>query len=227
MTRWEVIEADFFDAIETVKPNTVKAAIMDPPYMIGNVSAAEKSMIDPWSDMMNGSRFYRDVLNAVRKKLVRGGAVWLFINWRGLPSVYKAACDANWTPAGCLVWSKAWPGPGNLLRASHELCVAFTEDGFERANAKTLDVMECKPVPTANRVHPAQKPVELMERIVRFTTKPDDVVLDGFCGSGSTGVAAVKLGRRFVGIEMNHKFADIARRRIQEETSKMTLWEDE
>jgi site-specific DNA-methyltransferase (adenine-specific) len=66
------------------------------------------------------------------------------------------------------------------------------------------------------RVHPTQKPVELMRRIIEDFTKPGDTVLDPFMGSGTTGVACVRAGRNFIGIEIDGGYAEIARKRIAE-----------
>ena len=57
--------------------------------------------------------------------------------------------------------------------------------------------------------HPTQKPVALIERCIRASTSPDDLILDPFAGVASTGVAALKMGRRFVGIEVEKEFIDI------------------
>ena len=156
MPEFEVIAGDMFDEIGRVEPASCRCALIDPPYMIGTQSVHRDNMIDPWADLMNGARFYREVIDAVRPKLTKDGAMWLFMNWRGLPAIYKASCDAKWLPASCMVWSKDWPGTGDPLRASHELCLLYTCEGFKRPNAKTLDVQTCKPVPTAHRVHSAE-----------------------------------------------------------------------
>ena len=63
--------------------------------------------------------------------------------------------------------------------------------------------------------HPAQKPVELLKRIILASTKEGDLVLDPFCGSGTTGVAACELNRRFVGIDIEKKYLDIAVKRLK------------
>jgi site-specific DNA-methyltransferase (adenine-specific) len=61
--------------------------------------------------------------------------------------------------------------------------------------------------------HQTQKPVALMEKLVRLFSDPGELILDPFTGSGSTGVAALRLGRRFAGWEMNPEYAEMARRR--------------
>ena len=64
--------------------------------------------------------------------------------------------------------------------------------------------------------HPTQKPVVLLERIILASSKPCDLVLDPFMGSGTTGVACVRLGRQFVGIELEPAYLSLATRRLQE-----------
>jgi site-specific DNA-methyltransferase (adenine-specific)/modification methylase len=63
-------------------------------------------------------------------------------------------------------------------------------------------------------VHPTQKPLRVLRRLVELASSPGDVVLDPFMGVGSTGVAALELGRRFVGIELEPAYVDAARRRL-------------
>jgi site-specific DNA-methyltransferase (adenine-specific) len=68
--------------------------------------------------------------------------------------------------------------------------------------------------------HPTQKPLSLMERIVLSSTEEGDVVLDPFCGSGTTGVASIESGRRFIGIDSDRTFLrDLAKKRIAKSLS--------
>jgi DNA modification methylase len=84
-----------------------------------------------------------------------------------------------------------------------------TVDGFTEDRARGLD----RNRPVANH-HPTVKPVDLMRYLVRLVTQPGDLVLDPFTGSGSTGVACIEEGRRFVGVELSPEYAEIARRRL-------------
>lgn len=63
--------------------------------------------------------------------------------------------------------------------------------------------------------HPTQKPLYLLERIVLASTNEGDTVLDPFCGSGTTGVACIRHGRNFIGIDNNEEYIDLTRRRIK------------
>lgn len=71
--------------------------------------------------------------------------------------------------------------------------------------------------------HPTTKPATLMLELVSLFTEPGEVVLDPFCGGGSTGVACLRLGRRFVGIEINPVFAAVARERLRAEANGLSL----
>lgn len=71
--------------------------------------------------------------------------------------------------------------------------------------------------------HPTQKPISLMQALVRDFTDPDDLILDPFAGSGTTGVACRRLGRRFIGWERDPKYAEIARSRIDAAREQLAM----
>lgn len=73
------------------------------------------------------------------------------------------------------------------------------------------------------RVHTTQKPLPLMLELVSLFTDEDEVILDPFAGSGTTGVAAIRFGRRFIGIERNEKYAALARERLEAESQGLSL----
>lgn len=78
------------------------------------------------------------------------------------------------------------------------------------------DVLEFKAVANGKRLHPTQKPVDLLEFLIKTYTDEGEVVLDATMGSGSTGVAAINTGRKFIGFELEEKFFNIARERLEE-----------
>ena len=96
-------------------------------------------------------------------------------------------------------------------------------------NHKSL--IKCAPPNSTGRLHVCQKPVELLRRLVRVSSDPGDVVLDCFMGSGSTGCAALREGRDFIGIELDAGFFAAAKKRIEEEAANpyadnLTIWDD-
>ena len=92
--------------------------------------------------------------------------------------------------------------------------ILFGHKGRRLRNGKRLpDVIQAKR--TGNKYHPTQKPVDLLEIFIEQSTNENDLILDPFMGSGSTGVACVKLNRRFIGIELDGNHFNTAKYRIE------------
>ena len=102
---------------------------------------------------------------------------------------------------------KKWNGGGHPAVWSHLTCM---ERGGQARSNNT-------------RGHPTQKPLDLMLELVSLFTDPGDLILDPYCGSGTTGVACLRLGRRFIGCEMSAEWAQLARDRMAAEEQQTTL----
>jgi site-specific DNA-methyltransferase (adenine-specific) len=107
-----------------------------------------------------------------------------------------------------LVWDKTYFGMGTFFRNQHELILHFTNGrGKDASRHDVGNVLRHKPI--RNGQH-----FSLIAELLSVVTKPGDVVLDPFMGSGTTGVACAQLGRRFIGIEIEPHYFDIACERI-------------
>lgn len=130
--------------------------------------------------------------------------------------------SANGYSTRFLVWSKLCPAPappGAGYQSGAELCVYGYLPGrkFRRGVFNNVIVADSYRYGQPGKVdHPTQKPMETVYPLISISTDHNDAVLDPFMGSGTTGVAAVKLGRKFTGIELEPKYFDIACRRISE-----------
>jgi site-specific DNA-methyltransferase (adenine-specific) len=89
-------------------------------------------------------------------------------------------------------------------------------DGGPRLMRSVMFARSCH----GHALHPTQKPVEVVAPLVEYSCPKDGTVLDPFMGSGSTGIAALQKGRKFIGIEIRQKYFDIARRRIEQAQSE-------
>ncbi len=115
-----------------------------------------------------------------------------------------------WKP---LVWDKCTIGMGYHYRARYEL-ILFFEKGKRRLN--DLGIADIIEVPRIRGGYPAEKPVEVAEVLIRQSSEVGQLVADPFMGSGSVGVAAARLGRRFLGNDVNPEAVQIATRRLRE-----------
>ncbi len=208
---------DALEILPNIAPATVACVVTDPPYVIGAVSSgALGSKSGGWADMMNSalwfSTWYRQALATLKPR----GSFWTFCNWRSLPVVMRAALDAGQPITSMLVWDKQWIGPGGNqgLRPSYELVALMAKSDFAIPNRGLADIWREPAGSYKPNGHPAEKPEALVRRILENSAlRPGDLVLDPFMGSGTSAVAARSLGYRFVGIEAEERWCEVAAKR--------------
>lgn len=125
-----------------------------------------------------------------------------------------------------LIWDKEIHGMGDLKRAfasRYESIIFHSERGFEFNGKRPQDIIKCRRVLPNELKHPNEKPVRLMEELIRKCTHKGAVVLDPFMGSGTTGVACVNTGRKFIGMEIDPGYFEVAKRRIEEAQAQARL----
>lgn len=197
---------------------SVRLVVTDPPYVFGIASTAQEGKAGGWGDLMNSAAWYALLLREFRRLTAnQQGAAWVFNSWRSFPVLARAAYEAQWPIESLLVWDKECIGPGGQrgLRPVYELAALFAQQDFAIKNRSLPDVWRSKWAMTKPNGHPAEKPVDLLTRIIRECGDGD--VLDPFLGSGSTLVAAKKEGRRAIGIEIEERYCEIAARRLSQE----------
>ncbi|MBI4922875.1 MAG: site-specific DNA-methyltransferase [Devosia nanyangense] len=181
--------------------------------------------------------FTRGWLKAARRLLKPDGALWVIGSYHNIFRVGVALQDLDYWLLNDVIWRKANPMPnfrGTRFTNAHETLiwaardkksrVTFNYEALKQANDDTQMRSDWLfPICTGgerltdgdgDKVHPTQKPEALLHRILNATTKPGDVVLDPFFGTGTTGAVAKKLGRRFIGIERDTTYIAAALKRI-------------
>ena len=118
--------------------------------------------------------------------------------------------------------NRPWKRGGNKGKVSETTNNAFTENKVY-IKRYPKNIIESSNAYQHGKVHPTQKPVALMEYLIRTYTNEGEIVLDNVMGSGTTGVACIRTGRQFIGIELDKGYFEIAKNRIADEESKMPL----
>jgi DNA modification methylase len=224
---------EVLDTLDHLQPDAgpfVDAIVMDPPYASGARTEASRpasgSMLRgaKWAarpienDQMTTAGFVwlmREVLLRCRDRMVEGGSVLSFIDWRQWPNLVGAAESTNLRVQGMVVWDKASMGLGNGFRVQHELIMHAAHGTPRVADRGVPNVLRFARDDNAD--HPSPKPVPLIERLLEVVTHMGDAVLDPFMGAGATLVAAKNLGRRALGIEIEERYCEIAARRLSQE----------
>ena len=138
--------------------------------------------------------------------------------------LYASGVGEAWIRSG--VWDKINPMPqltGDRPGQAVEGIAIMHREGKKKWNrGGGAAIWRCS-VEHGQKNHPTQKPVKLMMDLIQDFTDPGDVILDPFCGAGTTLVAALRCGRRAIGIEMNPVYADLSRERCRAEETNSTL----
>ena len=193
---------DCLEVMPTLDAGSVDAVVTDIPY--GVQKAAWDDELPPYGVWMLCKRLCRDGASI----LVFGGIKHLQELMIALNHFFYYEWTFAWYKSNAMQFGKTG---FNVL----DLPVWYSKNGGAKAHAKCRDVIEQAIVPSANDFgHPTPKPVKLMCQLTACVSPTDALILDPFMGSGTTGVACVKTGRRFIGIEIDEGYCAIAKRRI-------------
>ncbi|HJT43889.1 MAG TPA: DNA methyltransferase [Rhizomicrobium sp.] len=196
---------------------------------------------DQFSSFETYDRFTREWLLAARRCLKDSGTLWVIGSYHNIFRVGATLQDLGFWILNDVVWRKSNPMPnfkGRRFTNAHETLIWATKNAeqkytFNYEAMKALnDELQMRsdwtlPICAGHerlkgadgqKAHSTQKPEALLHRVIVSSTKPGDVILDPFFGSGTTGAVAKRLGRRFIGIEREKTYADVARARIAEIT---------
>jgi len=220
-----ILHGDCLELLHTLPDASVDAVVTDPPYMIGASSVGSGSAKSgTWADMENAAYWYAAWFTETKRILRLTGFLAVFTNWRSLPTLMRALTLAKMMPTSCLVWDKMWIGPGgrNGLRPRYELVLVSAMPDAVVPDRAAPDIFACKWMAGNMKTtsHPAEKPVAVMQHLCRLLVPAGGVVLDPFAGSGTTCVAARDEGMRYLGMEREAEYVEIARVRLAGETLK-------
>ncbi|MFK8034385.1 MAG: site-specific DNA-methyltransferase [Hyphomicrobiales bacterium] len=193
---------------------------------------------DQFSSFAAYDAFTRAWLLAARRVLKPNGTIWVIGSYHNIFRVGAIMQDLNFWMLNDVIWRKANPMPnfrGRRFTNAHETMIWASRDQASKGYTFNYDALKMLNdgtqmrsdwhIPICNgserlknehgdKVHPTQKPEALLQRVLLTSTKPGDVVLDPFFGSGTTGAVAKHLGRNFVGIERDSAYREAAEARI-------------
>lgn len=191
-----IIHADCIDAMRQMAPATVDMILTDPPYITRYRSRDGEKVRNDDND-----RWLAPAFAEAYRVLKSGGFCVSFYGWNHADKFLAAWRAAGFRPVGHIVFAKRYASSRRFLRYQHEQAYLLAKGRVDLPANPIPDVIDWRY--ERNALHPTQKPVSVLTPLIDAFTKPADVVLDPFCGSGSTLVAARDLGRRFIGIELD------------------------
>lgn len=213
---YKILSEDCFEVMDkwVEEGKSFDIVITDPPYGI-DLTPQRKTSQFKHTKVLNDNTL--DWLPKLTKQLhaLSNNIVVMFCPWQHIDK-FKGALEKEFTIKNILVWNKDWFGMGNNYRPNYELIILACKKNFTTKSNNKSNILTYRRIAPTKLKHSCEKPVDLLYDLIEELTKEGDTVLDPFMGSGSTGVACINTNRRFIGIEKDPKYFEIAKQRLEE-----------
>ena len=225
-----VLHADSRDVIKQIPDNSIDFILTDPPYNLGQHSTGNIPL--PGRSAMNNDVAEWDMIDFNPEEwaeefiriLKPTGNLFIFTSYNQLGRWYNCL-DHRFDTSNFMIWHKTNPAPkifkAGFLNSCEMIFTCWNKKHTWNfiSQAEMHNFVESpicmRPERLANPKHPAQKPVSILKKMIEIASNRDDIIFDPFMGVGSTGVAALELGRRFIGVELDKSYFEAAKVRIE------------
>lgn len=242
MSDWvnTIMQGDCAAILPTLPAGAINLAYLDPPFMTNRRHASARNnsnagFDDRWHDMDDYLAFLRERIASIHRVLAPDGSILIHCDWRAAHHIRIMLDDIFGGDrfVNHLIWKYGLGGssPRRFARKHDDILFYARSDAYyfdppripatsRRLQGMTKKATDVLAIPSINnqaheRVgYPTQKPLALLELLIKACAAPEAAVLDPFCGSGTTLVAAEKLGRKYVGIDINPDAVRIAQQRV-------------
>ncbi|MCQ2087086.1 MAG: site-specific DNA-methyltransferase [Bacilli bacterium] len=241
----KLYHGDCFKELKKLDEKSIDMIFADPPYFLSNggvsCHSGKQVVVDKgnWDKGLNPKEkleYNRKWIRLCRKVLKNDGTIWISGTYHNIYSIGVALELEGFSIINNITWQKPNPAPNLACRSfthsTETIIWARKIDGTKKGNhyfdyqlmkeingGKQMKDVWLLNLPKkkekAQGKHPTQKPESVLERIILASTKENDLILDPFNGSGTTGVVAKRLGRRYIGIEVEEEYLEITKARLK------------
>ena len=237
---YKIANADTYKYIKKIPSASVDLILTDPPYNLSPYSTGDikfnwrKDLNNNVAEWDKKSFVPADWIEEFKRILKPTGNIFAFCSYN-LMGKWHESFDPEFDTFQFMVWHKTNPAP-KVRRAgflnSCELIICVWNKGHTWNFSKQNEMHNFIQTPicmgrerTKEPHHPTQKPVRVLKHIIKLASNPDDLVFDPFMGVGSTGVAAIEMRRRFLGVDADKQYFDGAKKRLS--SVQLTSFDDE
>lgn len=210
-------QGDCLKIMKEIPDKSIDMIITDPPYSTPTITGFGRKQVKNVADLSIQETYMKCLKEEFERILKDNAPIFVFCDDKYYPSIYRAFY--NWQSVQMIVWDKGKIGMGKPFRKRHELIVYANRETIDYNRTENIThyptVLNYKVVTEKEKVHPTQKPIELLEYLIKTYSNDGETVLDNCMGSGSTGVACINTNRNFIGIELSEEYYYIAKERIE------------
>ncbi|MDC7248464.1 MAG: DNA methyltransferase [Sphaerochaetaceae bacterium] len=239
----KLILGDSFEILPKIKANSIDMIFADPPYFLSNggitcksgkIASVNKGKWDKKNSFNEVHTFNRKWIRRSKRILKTTGSIWISGTMHNIYSIGMALQQEGFVILNNITWEKTNPPPNLACRCfTHSTetilwaCLKenkpkhifnYNEMRIQNGNKQMKDVWQGSLTSKKEKSegkHPTQKPLYILERIIEASTNEGNVILDPFSGSSTTGIAALKLNRQFIGIEKELEYIKLSKRRFK------------
>ena len=236
-------KGDSLKLLKKFDDESIDLIFADPPYFLSNngitcksgkMASVNKGTWDKSSGLADKHNFNREWIKECYRILAPNGSIWISGTLHNIYSVGMALEENNFKILNNITWQKTNPPPNlacktfthsteTILWARKDLKkvkYTFNYDLMKELNGnkQMKDVWTTsltKPSEKKCGKHPTQKPLEILDKIILASTNENDIILDPFCGSSTTGISAIKLNRNYVGIDNSKEYIELSKMRYE------------
>jgi len=216
-----IYNEDCIEGMKNIESNSIDLIVTDPPYLVKYKTGRRKD---------KSHKFTKEILNDDNEQLLKDyiaecyrimkddTAMYMFCSSNKV-DFFKQELEQYFTIKNMIIWVKNNHTAGDLQSAfgrKYEIIFLVNKGRSKFNGTRLTDVWEFKRVAGKGQLHQNQKPIEMIEQCIEKHSNENDVVFDGFMGSGTTAVASVNKNRRYLGFELDKEYYDIASNRIDE-----------
>ncbi len=202
-----ILNGDCIELLSKFPAKCIDLAVTDPPYLVNYRSRDGRSIINDDNDA-----WLKPAFTEIYRVMKQNSFCISFYGWNHVEKFMLAWKQVGFYPVGHIVFKKHYPSSRRFLKRIHESAYLLAKGNPVLPGRELPDVLHWQY--SGNELHPNQKPLTVIRPLVTAFSKPNDIVLDPFCGSGTTAAAARDTGRRFIGIEKDSEYYDIAKQRL-------------
>lgn len=220
---YELYLGDCLEVMKNIPSESVDCIVSDVPYKVisgGNkrekgkpsgILAKNDGKIFDCNDI-TPSQYMKDLYRILKEET----HCYIFINFLNLQEMMEEAQKAGFKLHTLLIWKKNNKTPSRWYMKNQEY-ILFMRKGKAKPvkNGGVGHILEFNNI-KGKKLHPCEKPVDLLELLIQNSTNENDIVFDPFMGSGSTGVACLNTNRKFIGIEIDEHYFNVSKNRLEE-----------
>lgn len=219
----KIYQGDCLELMKQIDSNSIDLIITDPPYSTPTITAFGRKKVFNLADLSIQEFYFRSIKNEFERILKSNGRVFIFCDDKYYPVLFCVFYE--WQNKNLIIWDKGRIGMGNPFRKQHELIFYINRETFKYKKSNGIthysSIMRYKH--DIDKLHGAQKPLQLIKDLILGFSNKKDTILDCFIGSGTTAIACLKTNRNFIGMELEPKYVEIANKRIEEFKQQLSL----